>query len=220
MTARTAHPADHAALMDATYRHQRRIYDLTRRYYLLGRDTLIAELAPPPRARILEIACGTGRNLDLIGRRYPDATLYGLDISEEMLLSAAMRVGRRARLVCTDACRFGEATFGVGRFDRIVLSYALSMIPDWERALANAAEQLAPGGELHIVDFHDQAGLPPRFGHALRAWLAKFHVTPRTGLSDSLGRLARGAPLDVRHRSLCRGYAQYAVLTRRPGSPA
>jgi S-adenosylmethionine-diacylgycerolhomoserine-N-methlytransferase len=219
MTAQTA-PADHAALMDATYRHQRRIYDLTRRYYLLGRDTLIAELAPQPGARILEVACGTGRNLDLIGRRYPNAALYGLDISEEMLLSAAMRVGRRARLVCTDACRFGPETFGVGRFDRIILSYSLSMIPDWDRALTNAAGHLAPGGELHIVDFHDQAGLPSWFGRALRAWLAKFHVSPRTSLADALGRLARAAPFEIHHRRLYRGYAQYAVVTRRPGPPA
>lgn len=40
--------ATHAALMDATYRHQRRIYDVTRRHFLLGRDRLIAELDPPP----------------------------------------------------------------------------------------------------------------------------------------------------------------------------
>ena len=34
--------------MDRMYRHQRYIYDLTRRYYLFGRDQLIAELKPPP----------------------------------------------------------------------------------------------------------------------------------------------------------------------------
>lgn len=49
----------HAALMDRTYRHQRRIYDATRAYFLLGRDHLIAQLAPPEGGRVLEIACGT-----------------------------------------------------------------------------------------------------------------------------------------------------------------
>ena len=33
--------------MDGTYRWQRHIYDITRKYYLLGRDGLIADLAPP-----------------------------------------------------------------------------------------------------------------------------------------------------------------------------
>ncbi|HEY0281515.1 MAG TPA: hypothetical protein VGC27_02700 [Rhizomicrobium sp.] len=32
---------NHAALMDEIYRHQRYVYDLTRKYYLFGRDRLI-----------------------------------------------------------------------------------------------------------------------------------------------------------------------------------
>src|SRR5262249_43214804 len=49
--------------MDAIYRYQRYIYDATRKYYLFGRDRLIANLDPPERGTVLEIACGTGRNL-------------------------------------------------------------------------------------------------------------------------------------------------------------
>ncbi len=139
--------ATHAALMDATYRHQRRIYDVTRRHFLLGRDRLIAELDPPPGARVLEIACGTGRNLDLIGRRWPGCRLSGLDISQEMLASARARLGRRATLALGDATRFEALPlFGTDRFERIVLSYALSMIPDWREALREAALHLVPGG--------------------------------------------------------------------------
>ena len=37
----------HASLMDAVYRHQRHVYDVTRKFYLLGRDHLIGELQPP-----------------------------------------------------------------------------------------------------------------------------------------------------------------------------
>ena len=35
---------NHAALMDSVYRRQRHIYDLTRKYFLFGRDTLIEGL--------------------------------------------------------------------------------------------------------------------------------------------------------------------------------
>ena len=52
-----------AALMDRIYHRQRRYYDFTRKYYLLGRDRLIEGLAPPPGGRVLEIGCGTARNL-------------------------------------------------------------------------------------------------------------------------------------------------------------
>ena len=56
-------PIDAASLMDRMYRRQRHIYDLTRKFYLLGRDQMIDRLGPPADARVLEIGCGTGRNL-------------------------------------------------------------------------------------------------------------------------------------------------------------
>ena len=155
----------HAALMDRTYRHQRRIYDLTRAWFLLGRDHLIADLNIPAGGNVLEVACGTGRNLDHIARCYPGCNLYGLDISEQMLESARAKLGTRAVLVQGDACGFdAQEAFGVAKFDRIVLSYSLSMIPDWRAALIEAMRHLAPGGSLHIVDFGVQEGCPTASG--------------------------------------------------------
>ncbi|ODM43383.1 class I SAM-dependent methyltransferase [Cereibacter johrii] len=207
--------ATHAALMDATYRHQRRIYDVTRRHFLLGRDRLIAELAPPHGARVLEIACGTGRNLDLIGRRWPGCRLSGLDISQEMLSSARARLGRRATLALGDATRFEALPlFGTDRFERIVLSYALSMIPDWREALREAARHLVPGGRLHVVDFGDQAGLPGWARAGLRGWIGRFHVTPRDDLGTALGETALGIGGYAEYRSLSGGYAILGTLTR------
>ncbi|TIV98235.1 MAG: SAM-dependent methyltransferase, partial [Mesorhizobium sp.] len=56
-------PAGHAELMDGVYRWQRHIYDLTRKYYLLGRDRLIDGLDVPRGGTVLELGCGTGRNI-------------------------------------------------------------------------------------------------------------------------------------------------------------
>lgn len=216
MTDATTGP-DHAALMDETYRHQRWIYDLTRKYYLLGRDRLIDRLDPPPGALVLEIACGTGRNLAVIARRHPGRPLYGLDISTEMLRSAEAKLGTRARLAQGDACAFDpEALFGVPAFERIVLSYALSMIPDWTGALDAAACRLAPGGALHIVDFGPMDRLPRWFRAGLDRWLAKFHVTPRRDLPAELARCAARHGLTVETETPYRGYARLAVLRRAP----
>ncbi|HSO42957.1 MAG TPA: hypothetical protein VLR47_08995, partial [Rhodospirillales bacterium] len=66
-----------AVRMDRIYRHQRHLYDATRKYYLLGRDQLIADLAPPEGGTVLEIGCGTGRNLIAAARAYPSASLSG-----------------------------------------------------------------------------------------------------------------------------------------------
>ena len=143
--------SNHAARMDMIYRGQRHIYDLTRKYYLLGRDRLIDELAPPSGGTILEVGCGTGRNLILAARRWPDARLFGLDISEAMLATARRKIAAaglsdRITLAAGDATAFDPVKlFGLAHFDRIFQSYTLSMIPHWQTAIAQAVLHLAPG---------------------------------------------------------------------------
>ena len=44
-----------------------------------------------------------------------------------------------------------DALFGRATFDRVFISYALSMIPDWKRALMHAAACVAPGGRLALT---------------------------------------------------------------------
>jgi S-adenosylmethionine-diacylgycerolhomoserine-N-methlytransferase len=206
-------PAGHAALMDEVYRGQRHIYDFTRKYYLFGRDTLIAGLAAKQGMRVLEVACGTGRNLAKIAKAWPGVRLFGLDISAEMLKSARAALGDEARLGEGDACSFyAAALLGEPQFDRIVLSYSLSMIPDWEGALDHAASLLADGGALHIVDFGDLTGLPRPFAAGLRAWLAKFHVEPRAAMPATAARIAADRGLTLASRRGPLGYFQLHVL--------
>jgi S-adenosylmethionine-diacylgycerolhomoserine-N-methlytransferase len=206
--------------MDAIYRYQRYVYDLTRKYYLLGRDRLIAELGPPKGGTVLEVACGTGRNIIAAARRYPDARFYGFDISNAMLETARSSIHRagldgRISVAHGDATSFDpQALFGVAGFDRIFISYALSMIPPWRGALDEALQALAPGGQLLIVDFGTQDGLPGWFKRGLRAWLAQFSVTPRDELEAELQRVAATSGYSVRCRHLYRGYSTYAVITR------
>lgn len=204
----------HAALMDEVYRGQRHIYDFTRKYYLFGRDTLIAGLAAKPGMRVLEVACGTGRNLAKIGRAWPGVRLFGLDISAEMLKSARATLGAEARLGEGDACAFDAAALlGEPQFDQIVLSYSLSMIPDWEGALDHAASLLADGGALHVVDFGDLTGLPRPFAAGLRAWLAKFHVEPRAAMPATAARIAAARRLTLMSKRGPMGYFQLHMLT-------
>ena len=157
------------ALMDGVYRYQRHVYDLSRRNYLLGRDRLLAELDPPPGGSVLELGCGTGRNLVALARRHPGVRLYGIDISTEMLRTARRTVARygvydRVRLAEADAVSIEPGSlFGIERFDRVFFSYTLSIIPDWRGALAKGASVLTPGGKLQFVDFGGCQGLPEVF---------------------------------------------------------
>lgn len=211
---------EHAGRMDAVYRGQRHIYDLTRKYYLLGRDRLITRLDPPPGGTVLEVGCGTARNLIAAAKRWPEARFYGLDISEEMLTTARAKVARagfadRITLARADAASFDpQALFDVADFDRVFMSYTLSMIPPWQAAVARAAAVLAPGGRLLIVDFGQQEALPAAWRRLLFAWLARFHVSPRAELITALKTRADVQGLTSRVDVLYRGYAWALELSR------
>ena len=208
--------SSHAARMDGVYRHQKHIYDLTRKYFLLGRDGMIRGMDAPRDARVLELGCGTGRNIALAARHFPQAQFFGLDISAEMLEIARKSIrktGIDARLALADATDFdaGEL-FGHDRFDRIFISYALSMIPDWEATIDQALAHLAAGGSLHVVDFGDQNAMPAWFKARLGAWLGKFHVTPRENMIDVMSRKAKAHGAETKGKALYRGYVQHAVV--------
>ena len=210
--------SSHADRMDRMYRTQRHFYDLTRKYYLFGRDTLIRELDIPAGAGVLEIGCGTGRNLALINRRFPHARLYGLDISAEMLISAQAKLAREGRqdavLRVADATGFTAGEFGQPGFDRIVISYALSMIPEWEKAIDAAIGALNPGGSLHIADFGQQERLPRLFRRGLQGWLKRFHVTPRKTMTTVLEAKAETLGDALAFRPIGRGYAWLFTYTK------
>jgi len=182
--------------MDRVYRRQRHIYDFTRRYYLFGRDRLIGQLALSPSQTLVEVGCGTARNLIAIARRYPGVHLFGLDASEAMLETARAAIGRagladRITLAQGLAEELSPSRFAVESFDRVLFSYSLSMIPDWQRALAAGFAALSPDGYVHVVDFGDLTGLGWLGQRVMRAWLALFHVSPRVEFLAALERVTQ-----------------------------
>lgn len=211
--------SSHAARMDAVYRSQRHIYDLTRKYYLLGRDRLIDDIAPPAGGTVLEVGCGTGRNLIVAAQRWPQARFFGLDISEAMLDTARRNIAaagldNRIVVAAADATTFDpQLLFGEAEFDRIFQSYTLSMIPAWQDAVREAVRRLAPAGELHIVDFGQQEQLPRAFRRLLFAWLDRFDVQPRAALAGVVADVAGQAGFRHAFAPLFRGYAWSARVT-------
>lgn len=179
------------------YRYHAYVYDNTRWMILHGRRRAVAELGLRPDSSVLEIGCGTGLNfrylLDVLD---PDrGRLVGVDFSEDMLARAERRVARagwrNVELVQADA-----AALQLGRrFDAIFFAYSLTMIPDWEGALDRAAEHLAPGGRLAVLDFGRFDGWGP-LAPAMRTWLKVSHVATRRPYIEGLQR--RFDRVDVR----------------------
>jgi S-adenosylmethionine-diacylgycerolhomoserine-N-methlytransferase len=211
-------------LMDRIYRHQRYIYDLTRKYYLLGRDKVIQDLKPGAGDTVLEIGCGTGRNLIKVAKLYPKTRCFGVDISKEMLTTAETSIRRRKlderiSLYRGDATNFdGASLIGQPTFERIFISYSLSMIPSWRATMERAVRALAPGGKLLIVDFGRLEGWPSWFRGMLLKWLSLFHVTPREELAETASALAGDRGYRVTSAGLYRGYARYITIER-PTTP-
>ncbi len=213
--------ANAAEKMDVIYRRQRFIYDATRRYYLLGRDRLIETLAPPDKGAILEIGCGTARNLIKAAQLYPEARLYGLDVSDAMLRSARASVERcnlSARILLRkgDAAAFDpQRLFALQGFDRVFISYALSMIPAWRDVVRQAAACVGPQGQLYIVDFGDFGGYPTIVRRAQLAWLRHFSVAPIPAMDRKIGMLAEQMGFTAATEKLYGGYALQMRLQHR-----
>ena len=211
---------DAARQIDGMYKYQRYIYNATRKYYLLGRDLLLNELEPDDGSTVLEIGCGTGRNLIHAARLWPNARFVGFDISRAMLETAwtsTARAGLSDRIAVyqADATSFDLSVLcGEAHVGRVFISYTLSMIPPWRRVLARALEAVGPGGRLHILDFGQQDAWQPWFKAVLFAWLRQFSVYPRAELEAELYNLAGDTRADLEFRRLYRGYADYAVITK------
>ncbi|MGB0720407.1 MAG: class I SAM-dependent methyltransferase [Bdellovibrionales bacterium] len=213
--------SDTRSQMNAMYRLTRHVYDASRKYYLLGRDRLIAGLAPDNGARICEIGCGTARNLIKLAWRYPDARFYGLDASDEMLKTAHKsleknKLGQAVILKQGFAQNFDPATlFDLDMpFDAFVFSYALSIIPPWRESIDHALDLLPAGGALHIVDFGGMEDLPPVFRRFVFWWLSLFHVYHKPEILVHLQALQQSGKGALRVETLYGGYAYIAVFEK------
>ena len=86
-------PALGRSQIEQYYRLHAWIYDLTRWTFLRGREELIRRaVAQCHPHRIFEVGCGTGKNLLHLGRLFPEAELWGLDLSPHMLARARKKL--------------------------------------------------------------------------------------------------------------------------------
>ncbi len=208
---------EHAHAMDAKYRYVRHIYDLTRLPFLLGRNRAINVLGNCNGKTVLEIGCGTGRNLDILARRFPLSRLYGIDISVQMLGSSRSKLKglSNVKLMQADAETFNSVRgFGVEKFDRILMSFSLSMIPDWKKAFLHALSLLERGGVISIVEFGNFNG----FG-TLKSWaineLGRHQAPPIVSLHDDITSLISGqTDLSMTSRTILFGFVQFVVLQK------
>lgn len=165
-------PAAKLTPIEKYYRLHARIYDATRWTFLFGRTAILVDIAALTKpVRILEVGCGTGKNLASLCQRFPQAAITGLDLSEQMLAVARRKTAHYGSRVGFLHRAYDAPLGDLAGYDLILFSYALSMFnPGFETAIQAAAADLAPGGYLAVVDFH-----ATRFP-AFERWMGVNHV--------------------------------------------
>ena len=143
---------NHADRLERFYRPQAESYDAFRDRLLQGRAELIELLAPPDGALIVELGAGTGNNARHFGAQLARFdTVELVDLCPALLEQARERWAHepRVRVIEADATHYRPSRPA----DRVYLSYSLTMMPEWRKALENAVAMLKPGGILGVVDF-------------------------------------------------------------------
>jgi len=148
------------------YAHAGPLYDLLsfeRLLYRRPRERLLAMLGPLPGAIVVDVGCGTGRNLaglrELVG---PGGRIIGIDASTSMLRQARRRVRSagwtNVRLVVGRAENLPAALTGadvgvenvVENVDVIVATFVLSIVDD-QHAFWTGVDRLGTARPLRVA---------------------------------------------------------------------
>jgi ubiquinone/menaquinone biosynthesis C-methylase UbiE len=114
-------------------------------------DVYLEEIDFPPRARVLEVGCGTGAVTRVLAHRPGVAEAVGVDPSPVLIATARALAAAAENAVFVEgdgrALRFPDRDF-----DAVVFHTTLCHIPQPERALAEAFRVLRPGGTLAVFE--------------------------------------------------------------------
>jgi ubiquinone/menaquinone biosynthesis C-methylase UbiE/DNA-binding transcriptional ArsR family regulator len=127
---------------------------------------MVAAIGDRPFESLLDIGTGTGRLLELFAPLYHRAV--GIDASTAMLAVARANLDRAG--VSHAQVRHGDIynlPLARNSFDVVTIHQVLHYLEDPDRAIAEAARVLRPGGRLLIVDFapHELEFLRERHAH-------------------------------------------------------
>jgi S-adenosylmethionine-diacylgycerolhomoserine-N-methlytransferase len=147
--------------MNHYYEKQAKHYDAYRQHMLHGKEPLMYAVPwhQMKGKRVLLLAGGTGDLTDYFKAFIPemDAVVIS-DISEPMINVANERIktngwtnvsARIEDILDDDDFNTEEA----GTYDLVLLTYSLTMIPNWAKTIQTANKYLKTGGKLAITDF-------------------------------------------------------------------
>lgn len=152
---------------------------------------LAARIALDAPARVIDLGCGPGNSTAVLARRWPRATLTGLDNSPTMLAAARREfpqwtwlesgISEWARRVAAEPS---------APFDLVFSNAAFQWVPDHAALLPRLFAAVAPGGALAFQVPHSLAAPHQRCIRELAAsaaWRPRFTRPPVTWLVEPPG---------------------------------
>ena len=101
---------------------------------------------------VLDVGCGTGALLEKVHSRYPDARLFGVDLSPKMLEVAQGKLGRSVEL---RASRAESLPFEDESVDVVVSTNVFHFLREPKKCLGEFSRVLKSGGTVVITDWCD-----------------------------------------------------------------
>jgi ubiquinone/menaquinone biosynthesis C-methylase UbiE len=100
--------------------------------------------------QVLDVACGTGRLLEILAERSDQVKLAGIDRVPAMLDAASRRIGQRATLLegAAEKLPFSDAAFQL-----VISTNAMHYFSDVDAALQEIRRVISPSGNLVITDW-------------------------------------------------------------------
>jgi ubiquinone/menaquinone biosynthesis C-methylase UbiE len=102
--------------------------------------------------RILDVGCGTGKFASIVLEQLPQAQVFGLDLSEQMLVKGSPRLDQwpgRYHVVRGDSERL---PFEEDSFDVVTCSHSFHHYPHQDRVVREMHRVLKPDGRLMLID--------------------------------------------------------------------
>jgi demethylmenaquinone methyltransferase/2-methoxy-6-polyprenyl-1,4-benzoquinol methylase len=148
-------------------------YDIATRAMSLGRDQswkkqLVAALPEISQPLCVDLASGTGDIAFLLGKRFPQGRITGIDLTADMVTLADQR--NHLENVCFACQDMAETGFADASIDIVTGSYALRNAPDLAKGLREVNRILKPGGQAAFLDF-SKSSRPEM--QAVQYWLLK-----------------------------------------------
>jgi SAM-dependent methyltransferase len=155
------------------------------------RDALLAQARLEPGMRVLDLACGTGDPAIEIARRVePSGRVTASDLSAQML-DVCRKNASRAGIANIDfaIADAEELPFAPGTFERVTSRLGVMYFVDVQRALAEIARVLVPGGvvALQVWGPPDES---PYFASAVGPFMRRLSPPPPPGDAPSPVRFA------------------------------